>query len=151
MREWREGGDPEQSHQDEDPWQNRWREESGAQPTEVEVGEVETPAEPRRQRPRMTPLDWRAKAEPLVHGIWVNPVGGCSGRLGRTGSDEGDLGLSRTKSDKRDFGLGKSSGNKGGNGGGKAWEQEVTRESNSPTVGKSRRTDGKPLGAIWLH
>lgn len=75
MREWREGGDPEQSHQDEDPWQNRRREESGAQPTEVEVGEVETPAEPRRQRPRMTPLDWRAKAEPLVHGIWVKPVG----------------------------------------------------------------------------
>lgn len=40
------------------------REEPGARLTEVEPGEVETQAEPCRQRPRVTQIDWNAKAEP---------------------------------------------------------------------------------------
>lgn len=37
--------------------------EPGARPTEMEAEKVETQAKSRRRRPRVTPMDWRAKAE----------------------------------------------------------------------------------------
>lgn len=47
------------------------RAELGIRWSEVEPGRVETQAELRRQRPRLTPLAWRAMAEPQVCGAEV--------------------------------------------------------------------------------
>lgn len=58
--------------------------EPGIRWSEEESGRVETQVEPRRQRPGLTPLAWRAMAEPQVCGAdvetgalqtWVEPVG----------------------------------------------------------------------------